>query len=213
MKIGTLSQWFRRIGLLAAPDLSRPGPKSAASLAAPDAFLPSDRVRSSTDASSSPRVFICYRREDTQDASGRLRDDLADAYGPEHVFMDIDSIPLGIDFVEYISDQICRCSAVIVVIGNRWLKLRDKGRRRLNNPDDPVRAEIAVALRQGILVIPVLVQGAKMPRAEQLPQSIKALPRRNGIDLSGPAWKAGMERLRKDLDRWMAPKGSGSLHR
>jgi hypothetical protein len=159
-------------------------------------------------------VFISYRREDTQDASGRLCDDLADVYGPESVFMDIDSVPLGVDFVECVSDQICRCSAVIVVIGNRWLKLRDKRRRRLDNSDDLVRAEIAVALRQAIPVIPVLVQGAKMPRAEQLPQNIRALARRNGIDLSGPAWKAGVERLLKELDRRVTRRvSSGSLFR
>lgn len=204
MKIGTLSQWLSRIGSLTAPELSRPGLTSSAPPAG--SLLHSNEATVSTDGSCRRPVFICYRREDTQDACGRLRDDLADAYGSERVFMDIDSIPLGLDFVEYVSAEICRCSAVIVVIGKRWLTVRDKGQRRLDNPDDLVRAEIAVALRQEIPVIPVLVQGARMPRAEQLPQDIKALARRNGIDLGGPAWKAGIERLIRDLDRRMMPR-------
>jgi len=71
-------------------------------------------VREPADRST---VFLCYRREDTQDAAGRLQDRLVDAYGLERVFMDIDSGPLGIDFVDHVAEQISRCSAVIVMIG------------------------------------------------------------------------------------------------
>jgi hypothetical protein len=105
-----------------------------------------------------PTVFISYRREDSSDVAGRLHDRLVDAYGRDRVFMDIDSIPAGIDFVDHVSEQIARCSAVLVVIGKQWLKAKGKGRRRrLDTENDFVRAEVAAALQQKIRVIPVLV--------------------------------------------------------
>jgi hypothetical protein len=149
-------------------------------------------------------LFLCYRREDTQDAAGRLHDRLVDAYGPDHVFMDIDSVPLGIDFVDHVTDQISRCSGVIVMIGRQWLTATDvRGRRRLDFEDDLVRTELAAALERKIPVIPVLVQDATVPASEDLPPNIKPLARRNGINLTGAAWKAGVERLIKELDHVM----------
>jgi len=118
-------------------------------------------------------VFVCYRRQDTQDAAGRLYDRLLDVYGSDRVFMDIDSVPLGIDFVDHVTTQISRCSVVIVMIGRQWLSIRDRqGRTRLEAEDDLVRVEVAAALRQKIPVIPVLVQDAEMPQAEDLPDSV-----------------------------------------
>jgi hypothetical protein len=156
-------------------------------------------------------LFLCYRREDTQDAAGRLHDRLVDAYGAERVFMDIDSVPLGIDFVEHVAEQISRCSAVIVMIGRQWLKLKDKRRRRrLDNDDDLVRVEIAAALTQGVPVIPVLVQDVSMPEQELLPDNIRPLARRNGIALSATRWRTDVERLLRELDRVMKPSGANS---
>jgi hypothetical protein len=145
---------------------------------------------------------LCYRREDTQDAAGRLHDRLVDAYGSERVFMDIDSVPLGIDFVDHVTEQISRCSAVIVMIGKQWLTLKDKKkrRRRLDNEDDLVRAEIRAALQLKIAVIPVIVQNAPMPHADDLPEDIRTLARRNGIQLRPEQWKEGVERLLRELD-------------
>ena len=74
-------------------------------------------------------LFLCYRRNNTQHAAGRLHDRLVEAYGPERVFMDIDSTPLGIDFVDHVFDQIARWAAVVVLIGRQWLKIKDKNRR------------------------------------------------------------------------------------
>jgi len=152
-----------------------------------------------------PRIFLCYRREDTQDAAGRLHDRLVDAYGPDRVFMDIDSVPLGIDFVEHVTDQIRKCSAVIVMIGKQWQTIKDKKRRRrrLDNEDDLVRAEIRAALQQKIPVIPVTVQNAAMPHADDLPHDIRPLARRNGIQLDASRWRTDVERLIKELDRVM----------
>ena len=150
------------------------------------------------------RIFLSYRRDDSADAAGRLRDMLVDAYGSKRVFQDIKSVPLGTDFVDHVAGQISRCSAVIVMIGKQWLKVKDKRRRRrLDNDDDLVRAEIVAALQQKIPVIPVLVQNAKMPTADDLPENIRLLARRNGIELSATRWKTDVERLIKELDRVM----------
>jgi hypothetical protein len=155
-----------------------------------------------------PIIFLCYRREDTQDAAGRLYDRLVEAYGSERVFMDIDKVPLGSDFVDIVTKQIGTCSAVIVMIGKQWRTIKDKKRRRrLDNDDDLVRAEIRAALQQKIPVIPVTVQNAPMPQAEDLPDDIRLLARRNGIELSATRWKTDVDRLIKDLDRVMKPSG------
>ena len=150
-----------------------------------------------------PVLFLCYRREDTQDAAGRLHDRLVTAYGRDRVFMDIDSVPLGIDFVEHVTQQIGQCNAVIVMIGKRWRTIKEQNRRRLDNEDDLVRAEIRAALQQRIPVIPVTVQNAKMPKGKDLPDDIRFLARRNGIQLDAARWKADVERLIKELDRVM----------
>jgi hypothetical protein len=157
------------------------------------------------------RLFLCYRRDDTEDATGRLHDRLANAYGDERLFMDIDSVPLGVDFVDHVSEQISRCCAVIVMIGRRWLSMEDRrGRRRLDLDDDLVRAEVAAALEQAILVIPVLVQDAEMPLADDLPDEIRPRARRNGISVSAARWRTDVERLITELDRVMKPSRDSS---
>jgi len=168
------------------------------------ALAPELAAQFSAPLSRPQALFICYRREDTQDAAGRLRDGLVNAYGEARVFMDIDSVPLGIDFVEHVTEQIGKCSAVIVMIGKQWQTIKDKKRRRrLDIEDDLVRAEIRAALQQRIPVIPVTVQNAAMPQAEDLPDDIRLLARRNGIELSATRWKTDVERLIKELDRVM----------
>jgi hypothetical protein len=118
--------------------------------------------------------------------------------------MDIDNVPLGIDFVEHVTEQIGKCSVVIVMIGKQWHTIKDKKRRRrLDNADDLVRAEIRAALQQKIPVIPVTVQNAAMPQAEDLPDDIRLLVRRNGIQLDATRWRTDVERLIKELDRVM----------
>lgn len=150
----------------------------------------------------SGRLFLCYRREDTQDAAGRLHDHLTAAFGEDRVFMDIDSTPLGIDFVDHVVEEIAKCNAVIVLIGKQWLKAKDKKRRRrIDNEDDLVRVEIHAALQQKIAVIPVVVQGASVPAADDLPENIRALARRNGIELSATRWNTDVEQLTKELRR------------
>src|SRR5205085_64559 len=121
-------------------------------------------------------VFISYRREDSADATGRLYDRLSRHFGPETVFKDVDSILSGEDFRAAIVRAIERCQAVLVVIGPKWAAILDRdGKRRLENPADPVRLEIEAALRIGVPIIPVLVTQAEMPLPDGLPDSLVQL--------------------------------------
>ena len=111
-------------------------------------------------------IFINYRREDSTATAGRLYDRLAQAFGRKNLFMDVDHIPAGVDFVAHLNNQVAACEVVLVVIGPNWLNAKDEaGQRRLDNPDDFVAIEIAAALARNIRVIPVLVDGARMPKA------------------------------------------------
>ena len=127
------------------------------------------------------RIFICYRREDSSGHAGRLYDRLGARFGDD-VFMDIDAIGPGVDFARLIDETIDTVEAVIVVIGQEWLSSADAdGSRRLDDPEDLVRQEISVALARDVLVIPVLVQGAVLPKPEDLPPELVGLTRHNAV--------------------------------
>jgi hypothetical protein len=141
-------------------------------------------------------IFLSYRRDDTAGHAGRLRDSLAERFGPGRVFMDLESIGAGADFVEVIRDAVGSSRVVIVLIGRRWLSAADKnGDRRLDNPQDFVRLEVETALGRGARVIPVLVQGAEMPTEEALPGPLAKLARRNAIEVSDSRWSFDVDRL------------------
>lgn len=130
-------------------------------------------------------VFISYRRSDQAAFAGRLYDHLVNAFDKSTIFMDVDSIDLGVDFVDVLHDALNKCRVVIVVIGGSWLSATDElGTPRLENPDDFVRLEVEVALERGLRLIPVLVDGAPMPRSTSLPPSRAPLARRNGREVS-----------------------------
>jgi hypothetical protein len=144
----------------------------------------------------SGQIFISYRREDSSAWTGRLYDRLHDRFPQHEIFMDVDNLPPGIDFVEALEKSVGACDVQLVVIGKRWLMARDeKRRRRLSNPEDFVRLEIATALKRGIGVIPVLVDGASMPRSADLPEDLKALVRRQAVAVSHDRFRADAERL------------------
>jgi cytolethal distending toxin subunit A len=129
-------------------------------------------------------VFINYRRDDSHGTAGRLRDRLVRDPRSSHVFMDVDNIPAGVDFAEYLSGQVAGCDVLLAVIGPDWLHAKDEtGQRRLDNPGDYVRVEIAAALARKIRVVPVLVDGARIPKADELPDDLKPLVRRNAVEL------------------------------
>jgi len=153
------------------------------------------------------RVFISYRRDDCAGHAGRLYDHLVERFGDDAVFMDIDAIEPGVDFGERIEHAIGSCSVLIALIGDDWLDIKDSaGRRRLDNPADLVRLEIALALRRSDLpVIPVLVEGAAMPQAEQLPEDLQPLARRNALELSDGRWRYDADRLIEVVERRATP--------
>ena len=127
-------------------------------------------------------VFINYRRDDSSGVAGRLHDRMAQAFGSHNIFMDVDNIPVGVDFEGHLKSQVAACDAMVAVIGPNWLDARDEtGRRRLDNPEDFVTIEIAAAIARNIPVIPVLLDGARMPKASQLPDSLKLLARRQAF--------------------------------
>jgi len=148
------------------------------------------------------RIFISYRREDTAYPAGWLYDRLADRYGAGQVFKDVDSIELGDNFVEVITSAVGSCDVLLALIGPQWLMIPDEhGRRRLDSPDDFVRLEIEAALTRKVLVIPILVDGAKMPRAEELPDSLAELVRRQALELSPAHFAVDTGRLLRVLDK------------
>src|SRR5205807_6411665 len=121
-------------------------------------------------------IAISYRREDSLPTAGRLYDRLQAKFGKKNVFMDFDSIPPGMDFREQIKQMIERSKLVIAIIGPHWFGEQPDASRRIDNPADFVRLEIAYALERGIPVIPVLVNNTQMPPPEKLPQEIEGLP-------------------------------------
>jgi hypothetical protein len=141
-------------------------------------------------------VFISYRREDASGHAGRLYDNLVASIGKDRVFMDVDAIAPGANFVERIDTALSRSRAMFVVIGPRWAQVTDRlGNRRLDEPRDVVRREVAAALLRGILVIPVLVAGAVMPEEEELPEDVKGLATRNAVQLDDVRWSSDVDRL------------------
>jgi len=148
------------------------------------------------------RIFMSYRREDTAYPAGWLFDLLASHFGRGQVFKDVDSIELGDDFGEVINTAVASCDVLLALIGDRWLTITDQdGRRRLDNPDDFVRLEIEAALTRNIRVIPILVEGARMPHADELPPSMAKLVRRQALELSPSRFDFDTQRLLRVLER------------
>src|SRR5580704_2124312 len=144
----------------------------------------------------STTIFLCYRREDTSGYAGRLFDALVARFGEASVFMDIDTIAPGQDFVQVIEAALVDCEIVLVLIGPNWLSARDKRkRRRLDNPADFVRMEIEGALSRGLRVLPVLMGGAEVPSSRELPASLAALTRRHAFEISDRRWRYDVQAL------------------
>ena len=142
------------------------------------------------------KIFISYRRDDSIGTAGRLNDRLVQTFGRQNVFMDVDQIPAGVDFERHLNVQVTECDVFLAVIGPTWLNSKDgDGRRRLDNPEDFVRVEILAALARDIRVIPVLVDGAEMPRPNELPEVLKPLTRRNAVEVRNVQFGTDVERL------------------
>jgi TIR domain len=159
-----------------------------------------------------PGIFISYRREDSAAYAGRLYDQLVNRFGKDKVFMDVDTIEPGVDYVEILQQTVSSCDAMIAVIGRQWLAMTDAGgRRRLDDPEDLVRIEISTALRRNIRVIPALVAGAHMPTSEDLPNALASLARRNAIEISDVSFHETLRRLLDTLEKILNEPSSSPL--
>lgn len=157
------------------------------------------------------RIFISYRREETAYPAAWLFDRLRDHFDEDQIFKDVDSIELGDDFVEVIIDAVGSCDVLLAVIGDRWLTITDEdGKRRLDNPDDFVRLEIEAALAREVRVVPILIDGAPMPRPEELPPSLAKLVRRQALELSPVRFDVDTGRLVRVLEKTLAEVQSRS---
>lgn len=146
-------------------------------------------------------IFINYRRGDAAPYAGRLSDRLVARFGAEAVFMDIDDIAPGADFPQVLADTLARSDVLLVLIGPGWLGApAPDGRPRLDDPRDYVRFEIETAIRLGKRVIPVLVGGAAMPEAAQLPPQLAPLARYNALEIADARFDQDMKRLLDAID-------------
>lgn len=131
-----------------------------------------------------PRIFISYRRDDSGYIAGMLAERLEEVFGSDSVFIDVDAIPLGVDFREYLNQAVARSDLMLALIGNEWLNVQNaQGLRRLEDPADFVRIEIEAALKQQIPVVPVLLEQARMPLEAELPASLQPLAFRNAVEI------------------------------
>jgi len=139
------------------------------------------------------KIFISYRRSDSKVIAHRMFDRLAGTFGPDAAFIDIDSIPPGVDFRTHIRNEIAKARVVLVVIGERWL---DEIRARAEDPIDVLRIEVETALAEGKDVVPVLIERTEMPRADHLPPALAELAYRNAARVSeAEDFHPHMERL------------------
>ncbi len=147
------------------------------------------------------RIFVSYRREDSRGDAGRLTDNLKARYGGKQIFRDVEAIAPGVDFVDALNTAVGASKVLLAIIGPNWLKVTDaENRRRLEDPNDFVRLEIAAALDRNIRVIPVLVGGAAMPKVEELPANLASFARRQAHELSDTRWDFDVRQLFQALE-------------
>jgi formylglycine-generating enzyme required for sulfatase activity len=151
-----------------------------------------------------PGIFICYRRDDSAGHAGRLYDRLSAHFGDEQIFMDLDRIEAGEDFALLIEEAVGSCEILLALVGRDWLASRDETGRRLDNPNDFVRLEITAALARDVSVIPVLLEGARVPRPQDLPEDLRPLTRRQAFELSDRRWRHDVGQLIDRLERVLA---------
>jgi hypothetical protein len=147
-------------------------------------------------------IYISYRRDDAAHAAGRIAEELENEFGTERVFLDVDSIMPGEDFVDTMRKGLSQASVVLVLIGSSWLSSTDSaGARRIDNPDDFIRLELESALSRGQRLLPVLLDDATMPSTEDLPHSLAGLVRRNAVSISTQRFSSDMRRLSDLISR------------
>ncbi len=156
-------------------------------------------------------IFISYRRDDSEGEAGRLSDDLSEIFHEDSVFMDVNAIQPGRDFRKAIDESIHKCSVVLAILGPTWLESKSSlGQRRLEDEADFLRLELVSALQRDIAVIPVLIRGTRMPRADQLPEELKELAFRNSVELTHARWKSDVQVLVRALRPYLEGPGDSA---
>jgi hypothetical protein len=130
-------------------------------------------------------IMISYRRSDSGPITGRICDRLRTHFGSDRVYMDVDSVPIGIDYRAHINDFMSGCDVLLAVIGPHWLGIGEVGKRRIDDPTDLVHLEVANALKRNVLVIPLLIDRTDMPGPKDLPEDLKDLTFRNALRVDG----------------------------
>lgn len=154
----------------------------------------------------SGRIFINYRRDDSAYAAGWLYDQLSEQFGSTQIFKDVDNLQPGDDFVEKITSAVGSCDVLLAVIGPDWVSAADEhGNPRLQDHGDFVRVEIEAALTRNVRVIPVLVEGARMPRSDELPATLAPLSRRHAHELTSGRFNRDTDILIAALRRALPP--------
>ena len=176
---------------------------------------PPDAVRTLCPSTAAPwwtvtGIFISYRREHTAVIVGRLHDRLADHFGGRQIVRDIETVNAGDDFDQRIDEVVASSDACLAIISNRWLLDRNPvGKRPIGVPRDWVEREIEVALRRaGVLVIPVLIDGATLPSEQELPYSIRSLAKCQAMHLSDLGWDDEIGKLIGALEEVVEPPGA-----
>jgi TIR domain/Pentapeptide repeats (8 copies) len=152
-------------------------------------------------------VFISYRRQDSDASAGHLYDSLHRRLPETRVFMDVDGVKGGEDFTHTLATALSSTDLLVAVIGPNWVTAnKSDGTRRLDDPDDFVVLEIAEALKQDAVVLPVLVQGATMPSAGELPPSIQQLAKHQAMILSSASWGSDVDALATRIETLVADR-------
>jgi predicted enzyme related to lactoylglutathione lyase len=152
-----------------------------------------------------PKIVVSYRRSDSSGQAGRIYDHLLSHFGEGAVFMDVDAIPFGTDFRTHIRSELLLSDILLAVIGPRWLGTGADGSRRIDDEADPVRVEVETALKHGIAIVPVLIDGTPMPGASKLPEALKELAFLNAAPVDmGRDFRSHMDRLVKALGEIIA---------
>lgn len=152
-------------------------------------------------------ICISYRRADSQAITGRIFDRLIANYGKDSIFIDIDNIPAGTDFRQYLAETLLKASVLLTVVGPKWLGAGKSGPDRIHDEADPVRVEVETALRNGLAIIPVLIGSRKMPNPNQLPESLKEFVYLNAVTIDpGVDFDHHMQRLITNIDAILAIK-------
>ena len=157
---------------------------------------------SGNEVGASNCIFVSYRRDESAGFAGRIFDRLVSNFSREQIFMDVDNIEPGLDFVEVLNERVGDCDVFLAVIGPNWTMAKDlNGQRRLDDPHDFVRIEIEAALTRRIRVVPLLIGGSLMPRPDELPETMRALTRRQALEISHAHFNRDVEVLIRALKR------------